>query len=392
MGHAAQFDQRADGCRTMSVVPVIKGYCPGALTPMASGDGIVVRVRPFKGRLRRAQADGIATLAAAHGNGLLDLSSRANIQIRGVTQQSYPALIEGLGRMELLDATPQIEARRNIIIAPFWQTADETAMLASQLTEAMASHNAPNVPHKFGFAIDTGMLPVLQTASADVRVERDAGGGLILVADGMETGKPVTSETVIQEALALARWFLDTRQTEKRMAALIISDVDQPSGYIVPRLRQSYQPAPGYTPNGAMVGFAFGQLHVETLAALAKHGALRMTPWRMLLVESARLLPDIDGLIADPDDPLLRVVACSGTPACAQGHVETRALGQNLAAHLPKDAILHVSGCAKGCAHPKATPLCVTGTPHGLDLIRDGRPGDTPIQTGLSAQDIIKAI
>ena len=48
--------------------PVVKGYCPGALRPMMSGDGLVVRVRPFNGRLRRAQADGIATLAAAHGN------------------------------------------------------------------------------------------------------------------------------------------------------------------------------------------------------------------------------------------------------------------------------------------------------------------------------------
>ena len=33
----------------------IKGWCPGALRPMQSGDGLVVRVRPFGGRL---EADG----------------------------------------------------------------------------------------------------------------------------------------------------------------------------------------------------------------------------------------------------------------------------------------------------------------------------------------------
>ena len=56
---------------------------PGALHPMVSGDGLVVRLRPYNGRLRRAQADGIASLAAAHGNSFLDLSSGGHLQIRG---------------------------------------------------------------------------------------------------------------------------------------------------------------------------------------------------------------------------------------------------------------------------------------------------------------------
>ena len=76
--------------------PQVKGWCPGALRPMLSGDGLVVRVRPHGGRLSRVQAAGIAALAAQHGNGLLDLTSRANLQIRGVEQSSHPALIESL--------------------------------------------------------------------------------------------------------------------------------------------------------------------------------------------------------------------------------------------------------------------------------------------------------
>lgn len=376
----------------MNAAPAIKGRCPGALNPMMSGDGIVVRIRPFNGRLRRAQADGLATMATAHGNGLLDLSSRGNIQIRGVTDKSYPALIEGLGHMGLLDATPEIEARRNVLVTPFWQTDDEAEVLVAELTDALGLDGAPDVPHKFGFAIDTGTTPVLQTASADVRLEMDAGGGLILVADGSDKGKPVTSDTAIAEGLALAQWFLDNRSDQRRMAALLKSGIPLPVGHFVPRQAPSYLPAPGFTPIGAMVGLAFGQLQVETLAALAKHGGLRMTPWRMLLVESARQLPDIEGLITAADDPLLRVVACTGGPRCAQAHIETRILARTLAPNVPIDKMLHVSGCAKGCAHPKAAPLCVTGTSNGLDLIRKGRASDTPEQSGLSAQDIIKAI
>ena len=43
--------------------PIIQGWCPGALRPMASGDGLVVRVRAHGGRLSQAQARGIADLA-----------------------------------------------------------------------------------------------------------------------------------------------------------------------------------------------------------------------------------------------------------------------------------------------------------------------------------------
>ena len=175
------------------------------------------------------------------------------------------------------------------------------------------------------------------------------------------------------------------------MAALLRDGAALPGGHFVPRQVQTLKPEPGYTPLGAMVGLAFGQLPVETLASLAKQGGLRMTPWRMLLVESAREFPGVAGIITDPADPLLRIIACTGAPACPQGLSRTRPIAQALAPHLPYGAFLHVSGCAKGCAHPKAAPLTVTATETGFDLIRDGRASDTPDQRGLSAEDIIKA-
>jgi len=104
--------------------PVIQGWCPGALRPMMSGDGLVVRVRPRGGRLTAEQAKGIAALAAAHGNGLLDLSNRANLQIRGVTEASHAALIDGLRALGCLDDSAEGEARRNIITSPFWDEGD----------------------------------------------------------------------------------------------------------------------------------------------------------------------------------------------------------------------------------------------------------------------------
>ncbi len=372
--------------------PEIKGWCPGALRPMLSGDGWVVRVRPYGGRLCSAQADGLATLAAAHGNGMFDLSSRGNIQMRGVREESHTPLIQGLRGMSLVDADAGIEGRRNILVTPFWQTDDGAAVFADELTTALAAENAPALPGKFGFAIDTGALPVLQTASADIRLERDAGGGLILVAEGAKAGKPVTDETAIPEAIALAHWFMGMRQDETRMAGLLAAGADLPAGFFVPRQAQTYVPKPGHTPMGAMVALAFGQMTSRTLATLAKHGRLRMTPWRMLLVESARQLPRIDDIITDPNDPLLRVIACTGAPGCAQGLAPTRDVARRLAPHVPRGQVLHVSGCTKGCARLKAAPLTVTATTTGYDLIRNGTAADVPDQTNLSPDTLIKAI
>ncbi|MFN6055955.1 MAG: precorrin-3B synthase, partial [Paracoccaceae bacterium] len=115
---------------------------------------------------------------------------------------------------------------------------------------------------------------------------------------------------------------------------------------------------------------------------------IRPTPWRMLFLVGARTIPAIPGLIADPADPILRVTACTGAPACPQGLGETRALARDLATRLPDGVQLHVSGCAKGCAHPGPAELTFTATVQGYDLIRNGSAADIPSLTGLSPQAI----
>ena len=74
--------------------PLVKGWCPGAHRPMLSGDGLVVRVRPFRAELSAAQALALCDLARTHGNGTLELTSRANLQIRGVPEAAFPALLD----------------------------------------------------------------------------------------------------------------------------------------------------------------------------------------------------------------------------------------------------------------------------------------------------------
>lgn len=368
------------------------GWCPGALRPMPSGDGLVVRVRPFGGRLDAAQTAGLARLAGRHGNGLIDVTSRANLQIRGVTETSHRLLLEGLAQLALLDPDAATESRRNILVTPFWRAADETQSLTAELEAALADSTL-ELPTKFGFAIDDGTSRVLAHDSADVRIERDGAGRLLVRADGARLGRSVARGEAVTAALALASWFVTSGGAGRgRMAAHLAAGADLPEA-----LRGETEPAPimaascpGLYPRGAMVGVAFGQMPHVTLEQFAADGhALRMTPWRMVLSEDKRVMPSVAGLITEATDPALRVIACSGAPRCREAHAETRALAAALAPNIGTAARLHVSGCAKGCAHSGTAAITLVATTAGFDLVRDGSTRDQPILRGLTRDDIV---
>lgn len=354
--------------------PVIRGWCPGALRPMPSGDGLLVRVRPPGGRLTPEQAAGLARTARAHGNGLIDLTARANLQVRGVTPDSHAPLLDDLAALGLID--PAEEARPAITRSPLGAEAGLAAALADALRDA------PPLPDKFGLVLDPGPDRWLAAVPGDIRIERGAGGDLILRPDGLPAGRPVSEPKVPALALALARWFVAAGGAVKgrgRMAALIAAGARPPealSGAVRPAPARP-APGPGLRPQGALAALAFGQIAADTLAGLAALGRdLRPTPWRMLLVEGADRMPVLPGLIADPADPLLRVVACTGAPGCPQALGDTRSLARGLAPLVPAGGLLHVSGCAKGCAHPGPAPLTLFAAGAGFAAVRAGRAGD----------------
>ncbi|WP_420395447.1 precorrin-3B synthase [Nioella sp.] len=377
--------------------PVVHGWCPGALRPMMSGDGLVVRVRAPLGRLTQEQAAGVARLAGQFGNGLIDVSARANVQIRGVTPEAHPALIDGLTALGLIDRDVAAETRRNLVIQPFWAEGDATHRTALALTETLARDDAPNLPGKFGFAVDCGPRPLLQNISADIRVEATSDS-LFVRADGAATGQPVGSaQEAAEAAMALAHWFLDTGGAPDgrgRMARHLAGGAVLPEAFrSQPAVAGATPPAPGASPSGQLVALAFGQITAPTLTALAELAPIRVTPWRMLLLEGVTEAPALPGLIHDATDPRLAIDVCTGAPGCPQGLSPTRDLARDLAPHLRPGQRLHISGCAKGCAHPSPAALTLTATgPDRFDLIRDGRADATPEAVGLTPDQIKKAL
>lgn len=333
-----------------------------------SGDGLLVRVKPRLGRLTREQVLGLCDVAATWGNGLVDVTRRANLQIRGVAEANWPAALERLIARGLVDADATNEKHRNVLVAPDWREGDDTHRIASELLERLGE--LPELPGKAGFVVDAGPGRILSHEPGDFRIERGEAGDLILRVEGRPCGMSVVPGQEVDGLIALARWFAASGGASAgRMAR---HQAELPSGIAGTALPASRiaAVAPGAHALGAAWGVPFGRVDTRTLMA-ASALAMRITPWRVLLLEGAFPEP-VAGLIDDAADPLLRTDACPGAPDCPQATVETRELARCLAPAIAGH--LHVSGCEKACARSRPADVTVTGRAGLYDLALDDKP------------------
>lgn len=394
----------------MHTPPHIQGWCPGAWQPMASGDGLVLRVRPPLGRLTAAQARRLARLAWVHGNGALELSSRANVQLRGIAPGRHSAVLRALAAVGLLDADAGRERRRNLVIDPLCRPQEAVHALGQALQQALdAADDLAGLPAKFGWSVE-GAPGRLAGVSADIRLQRTATGWLVQP-DGRQQALAVADASqAVAAGLALARWFAGQASLRRaqglrpgRMAAVAAHLQPPPGLDWVETETPAYGegPAPGAVPGvGWLLGAPLGRLPAVALArlvrALPEQAFLRVTPWRMLLVEdenaeagaalpcwwAAAGLDNAADWITHAHDPRLRVSACTGAPGCTQALGPTQSLALELAPQVPHGAHLHVTGCAKGCARqaPATVVLRAEGEDEGegpvYSVVRHGRAGD----------------
>jgi precorrin-3B synthase len=428
------------------VTSTVRGWCPGALRPMQSGDGLIVRLKLRYGIVSVALARELARWSQAWGNGRLDLSTRGNLQLRGLSQEAIPHLQDALLERGILDPTPEIEAIRNVLCSPLAGLDPDAALDIRPVVAALEARLQSDpimqsLPAKFGFVIDDGGSFSLRNERCDIRFEavRTSHGPAFLAALGQTTDcfGPFHPDHVPDIAASLARCFItfrrDAQPELRRMQDLIAlvgaSSVAERSGILKPtpeqtglnardfpasqmhqldRSRCSANPL-GIHPmsnHGAALGVAwpFGQIDAAALATVATlaadHGAneIRLTPWRAILVplpsqQAARgLQADLASVpvILKRDDPRLRIAACTGAPGCARATIDVRHDAAKIARMLPALSSpridIHVSGCAKGCAHNQAAPMTLTAVDGSYDVISNGRASDAPYRRRLSLE------
>lgn len=419
-----------------SIERVAKGWCPSLLTPMESGDGLLVRVKPRAATLTAAQAEAVAQAARRYGNGMIEPTNRGHLQVRGLTYETvdgFAAAMDGIG---LVAATPEAEAVRNVLADPLGP--DDPAArfdshaLARRLSAMLENDPAFHaLPDKFGLLVDTGVALPLAGCTADIAI-RAGGDRLTVELAGGDRALRLPEDAVEGAVRRLLAAFLAWRNgsenaaansAPRRMKAMVAAcgadAVFAAAGLNGSRLvdagpeRTSVFSPAGFAPvpDSARGYFAtampFGSLEAGDLAALAAlsrrfaDGTIRVTPWKSLVLWGISRA-DADavshavsniGLVAEPHDPRSRIVTCAGRPRCTNGLADTRADAAFLsAAGLPGAGLLHLSGCAKGCAHPAPAAATLVATPGGYDLVRNGRAGDTPERTTLTLEAAAEAL
>jgi precorrin-3B synthase len=384
---------------------------------MPTGDGLLVRVHPPLGKLTAGQLQAIATTARSCGNGLLDVSSRGNLQIRGVLAHSHQALVEQLAAAGLADA-----ALRRTIVSPLagLDPIDHVDAAALAVRVEAALQTVEGLPGKLAIVIDGGgQFPLVEL---DVEIYAIAvSGSTITVGLAAEDGPcwcGTTSPSMLPSALAaMLTDFVDAGEAEKSLAMrdappdlrARLADIARLGPPIVPTQRpRAPRAGPLPMPGGwasVVLALLFGRCNAGQLTLIANWaerfggGEVRLSPWRGIVIPEVRrqdlrtliALATDAGLIIDPADPRLAVFACPGQPDCANASVMTRRDAARLATAarplLQTGGKIHVSGCDKGCVHPGPAALTLVGDDGSYRVIVEGTPRK-PAVSRLSIVDI----
>ena len=360
-----------------------------------SGDGLLVRVKPAYGLLDAQALTCLADLSDQFGNGVLDLTSRANLQIRGVSEQAHPALLSLLQTAGL--ARTNLKADQlNLTIAPFtgknslgWRCADYLYNAADDL---------PELPEKFGFTIDCGEKRYLTKASADLFIEAASGGGVLLRCAGSTDGLVTDEDNLLTSIRTILDWYLGLQAGAPdippvRMRKLLEAH-DPPHGATghLP-YAPDHQLVVGPAAGTHIIAAPYGQLKTGDLRQLAAANSfVQITIGRMMIVET--LAGPDSHLITTPEDKRLSVAVCPGAPHCPSASVQTRNLADSLvhAGAWSGAKTLHISGCAKGCAAPEARDICIVGRDGRFDVVEKGCAWQAPSSKGILTTAILRRI
>jgi precorrin-3B synthase len=383
-----------------------RGACPSLHAPMPSGDGLLVRMT-IRSTLSLETFEELCELARRHGNGVMEITARGNLQIRGLAPRSADAFAADVMALGIgppsgvpiaISPLADLEGAGTIDVTP----------LAERIAEA-ASTTA--LGPKVSVVLDGGGQLHLDAVFADVRLVWSAAAWHVALAGDAARAAALgaIAQGAATDAVMRLLTVIAARGPNARARTVISAEGLGPFRHAVcdllfeacapPRQAPSeplglHALAAGKAAQGLGLPFGHGRSgELKTLMAAARRAGstgLRLAPGRALLVlldapdqadavrEAARDL----GLIVRADDPRRAIVACPGAPACASGEMAARDLAATIAAVaaplLDGSFRLHLSGCPKGCAHPLPAALTVVGCKGACGLVLDGSAREPP--------------
>jgi len=245
-----------------------RGWCPSLYEPMATGDGLLVRVKPPAARLSSAAARALADAAARFGNGVVELTRRGNLQVRGLSASGVPGFAAAMVAAGLADPDPAVERRRIVMAPPLAGDDPAVAADAPALAEAVEAIVPTGLPSKFCIAVD--------------------GGGVLAGAPAADIVIRLDSSAPTADPLALVQ-------------CRLVDAAGRPRGTVHPARPPGSAIGFHCYANGSHgafgLGLPFGQTDSAGLRLFAdladrfSEGTIRTSPWRAMLLGRVRAAP-----------------------------------------------------------------------------------------------------
>jgi sulfite reductase beta subunit-like hemoprotein len=375
--------------------------CPGVLRLHDAADGGLARIRVPGGLLPASEVAALRR-AAALGSGLVELTGRANVQLRGLPDGAADALVGLLQRAGMLPSMAH-ERARNIVASPLaGRRADArcgTDAVVRAIDRGMCADAALSaLPGRFLFAVDDASGLALSRPADVTLVAEGPGSFRLWVGDVVTDVVTAGARAAAAAALGTARAFLEERGagTAWRMAELdggaaAVADRMGVEAVGVAPLTAATAIEPGLFAqcDGRLAVTALaplGRLDGGMLDGLAALGVdLRLSPWRTLTVvdvasraDALSLAGCLDalGLVVEADSGWARLSACAGLGACANASLDVRAAAAARAAvRAPGAPAEHWSACERRCGEPRRVAAAVTALgDRGAMVARAGVP------------------
>jgi len=372
-----------------------------------------------------AQLRSLAKLAQTCGNGIIELTSRANVQLRGIMPDKGALVIKVLEQAGLAPKTPAGDGVRNVMVNPTagFDGDDRIITLARDLSYALQTNpRSQTLSPKFSIFLDGGEACALINHINDIWLSLcDQGKNF---AFGLASRPPLQGDDCQRPpsvwgkipffaakglVFALIDILLAMREQQpaiERMKHLLKA---QGQAHLMASLRQklplieqaedfyrlplvphahlgihSINQTPcfylGFKPPLGRLSPGTANFIADTIESANLDGNLRLTPWQSLIItgngslsrlEEMQRLFSKTGFITDAEQALAHIVCCVGAPGCRSARSPVRDEAQTLAAQLQGRSLppLHITGCAKSCAANEAMAITLVATaPHIYDV------------------------
>ncbi|MGG5870217.1 precorrin-3B synthase [Pseudomonas peli] len=388
--------------------------CPGLLRIVPALDGGICRVKLAGGVLSSQQARAIAEAAERCASGVLELTNRSNLQIRGVLPGQQAELIERLLAAGLGPSNPAADDVRNLLLSPAAgldpHARLDTRPLAAALLDLLQTTPALHgLSAKFAIQLDGGETLAMLEHPHDIWLSALPGSparlafGLAGCPGDQPLGVVDVEQAVplVEQLLQLFLQLAGNEHSRMRQLLAVIApnqllqqlQARLPFAVQAPPTDWQRKPVSQRAPIGIypqqqsglrMVAAAsrLGRIDATQLKALADlaehHGdtSLRLTPWQGLLLPNIpahsadRLLHALVelGLLTDAQEPLSNLIACTGSAACGKGLADSKADALRLAERLRASTArphVHLSACPRSCAAAHTAPFTLLASSAG---------------------------